>query len=66
MAGRRKDKKEKSYGLGLVVSTVLVLLIHFFLLSKVELHPTIHVALGFLGLFIVIVVMTELLPQVSA
>ena len=53
MPKTKKEEKEENYFQTFVLSLIATLIIHFLLLSKVEMHPTLHVLIA-LCFFIVI------------
>jgi len=52
MARNKEDKEH--YGLSALISVALALLIHWLFLSRTNLYPTLHAALG-IGLFFIMV-----------
>jgi preprotein translocase subunit Sec61beta len=66
MKSSKKSAKDKEgyYAVSGFVSAVLVLLIHFLLLSKIDMHPTIHVAIGLFIFFLLSSLLSSLLSRV--
>ena len=40
-------------GLGVVISLVLTIVVHYLLLSKIAMHPTLHALIGIIIFFII-------------
>ena len=54
----KKKDPEGYYAVSSSITVLIVLVIHYILLSKINLHPTLHVAIG-LFLFYIFVVLTS-------
>ena len=51
-------KKEPNYVLRFVISISIVLLIHYFLISRFNIHPTLHVLISFILFWIILAIIS--------
>jgi hypothetical protein len=46
-------KEEKSYGISALIAIIGSIIIHYLFISKIDLHPTLHVTIGILMFFVI-------------
>ena len=46
-------KEDKSYGISTLIAITVSILIHYLFISKIDLHPTLHVTIGILMFFVI-------------
>ena len=51
-------KKEPNYVLRFVISISIVLLIHYFLISRFNIHPTLHVLISLILFWIILAIIS--------
>ena len=60
---KKKKGNEEYLALFGFISALSILIIHYFLLSKFNIHPTIHVALGLLMFFLFSALLSSILQK---
>jgi len=58
-----KKDNEDYYAIYGFIAAALTILIHYFLLANINLHPSIHVAIGILIFFLVSAIISSLLAK---
>ena len=61
---KKKKDSEEYFALSAFISVLLILVIHYFLLSGLNLHPTIHVALGLFMFFLFTALSSSILQKI--
>jgi len=62
----KKSKKddEGSYGLTVFIAVVLTIAIHYFFISDINIHPTIHLIIGMFILYLLIAALYSLVAKI--
>jgi len=61
---KKKRDPEGYYVISAFISVVLILIIHYFFLSNLVIHPTIHVGIGIFMFFIISGALSALLQKI--
>ncbi|MBI2629231.1 hypothetical protein HYW74_04055 [Candidatus Pacearchaeota archaeon] len=59
-----KKDKEGYYGIAGFIAAVLVLIIHYFLLSDLPIHTTLHVLIGLFLFFIIVGALSPIIKRI--